>query len=112
MLTHILLTDVLNEECLLPVDFLFANRGKVTKPSTKPSKKVVSLSDKKEEVMDCTLVHLHEELTIPVLETPGQILEKLIEAHSYGEYTGEYEPDPEPDDPDGEPELQELPSVG
>lgn len=117
MLSHIVLTDIMGEDILLPTDFMFANRGKVKKPPGDGDErgKIVAIDKQKVQMIDCTIIHIHEELGIAVLETPKQILEKLTEAHTYDGYTleesDEEDEDPDPEDPDDPAVGAELPKL-
>lgn len=101
MLGHILVTDFLGEDMLIPTDFMFVNRGKVKRPPEPGDErgKIVKIDKDKEQIIDCTLVHIHEELSVAVIDTPAQIYAKLIEAYTYEPAVEESdEEDGSPDD--------------
>lgn len=104
---YLLLHDVENRECLIPVDFMIAVRGQIERDAV-PGDTVGNVIDIKrgKTKVDVTVVYIHDSFNIPVLETPSQIQE-MLEEISY-ETTTEYEQESDETPPDPS-EAESLP---
>jgi hypothetical protein len=109
---YLLLHDVENRECLIPVDFMLAVRGQIERDAV-PGDTVGNVTDirRGKTKVDVTVMYIHDSFHLPVLETPSQIQEMLQEI-TY-ETTAEYEQvsdetSPDPDEAESLPVAEEL----
>jgi len=95
---YLLLHDVEERECLLPADFMVAVRGKVERDVHHGDtvENVIDIKRGKVKI-DVTVVYIHDNFSIPVLETPQQIYDMVQEinyAATYEQESDEETPDP------------------
>lgn len=95
---YLLLHDLEGRSCLVPYDFMLAVRGEIEKDLTDEEKasKIVAIGSPRKKKVPCTVVFIHEQFNILIMETPEEIYE-MLEAM---DYEVEYEQESDEENPD------------